>query len=132
LGLLRECRRILKPGGTLIILTPNIESSGHKSFGAAWLNLDPPRHLVLFSKATLRQVAEQAGLSIQRLSTSARSAWVYGALSECIRRTGRAEMAELSKPANLLRGIFYQLRQRRALRQNPDAGDELRLIAQKG
>jgi len=131
LALLRECYRILKPGGTLVILTPNIGSSGHKKFGSAWLNLDPPRHLVLFSMANLRQAAEQAGFNNLRLDTTVRSAWVYGALSDCIRRTGRAEMSELGKPANLLRGIVYQLCQRRARRRDPDAGDELRLIAGK-
>jgi 2-polyprenyl-3-methyl-5-hydroxy-6-metoxy-1,4-benzoquinol methylase len=130
-SLLRECQRILKPGGTLVVLTPNIESRGHKEFGSAWLNLDPPRHLVLFSSTTLRRAAEQAGLTVQHLDSTVRSAWVYGALSDCIRRTGRAEMSELGKAGNLLRGVFYQLRQRVALRRDPNAGDELRLIATK-
>ena len=131
ISLLRECQRILKPAGTLVILTPNIESSGHKQFGSAWLNLDPPRHLVLFSMKTLRRAAEKAGFRVQRLDSTVRSAWVYGALSDCIRRTGRAEMSELGKPANLFRGVIYQLRQRAILRRNPQAGDELRLIATK-
>jgi 2-polyprenyl-3-methyl-5-hydroxy-6-metoxy-1,4-benzoquinol methylase len=131
LSLLRECYRILKPGGTLVVLTPNIASLGHKIFGSAWLNLDPPRHLVLFSAKTLGQATKQAGFDIQRLDTTVRSAWVYGALSDCIRRTGRAEMAELGKPANLLRGVMYQLRQRKALRRNREAGDELLLLCTK-
>src|SRR5262249_14249516 len=70
LSLLRECYRILKPGGTLIVLTPNIASLGHKNFGYAWLNLDPPRHLVLFSVKTLGQAAKLAGFNIQRLDTT--------------------------------------------------------------
>jgi hypothetical protein len=40
-------------------------------------------------------------------------------------------MSELGKAGNLLRGVFYQLRQRVALRRDPNAGDELRLIATK-
>ncbi len=131
LSLLRECWRILKPGGTLVVLTPNIESWGHRRFGAAWLNLDPPRHLMLFSAASLRAAAERAGFTVRRLDTSVRSAWVYGALSDRIRRTGRGEMKELGKPGNLLRGVLYQLRQRLVLRAEPNAGDELRLIASR-
>jgi len=130
-GLLRECGRILKPGGTLVILTPNTASWGHRRFGAAWLNLDPPRHLHLFNGRTLRRLAEQAGLAIRRLATTARNAWVYGALSRCIARTGRGEMPQLEQPANLLRGVSYQLRQRLALRRDAQAGDELLLLATK-
>jgi 2-polyprenyl-3-methyl-5-hydroxy-6-metoxy-1,4-benzoquinol methylase len=130
-ALLSECRRILKPGGTLVILTPNTASWGHRQFGAAWLNLDPPRHLVLFSETTLRQAAERAGLKVQRLDTTIRTAWVYGALSQCIRDKGRAEMSELGKPVNLLRGIRFQLRERWKIRNDAQAGDELRLIASK-
>ncbi len=81
--------------------------------------------------ATLRRAAEQSGFVIQRLDSTVRSAWVYGALSSRIRQTGRAEMSELGKPANLLRGILYQFRQRLALRRDPQAGDELRLMARK-
>ncbi|HEV2391242.1 MAG TPA: class I SAM-dependent methyltransferase [Verrucomicrobiae bacterium] len=132
LRLLRECRRILKPGGALVLLTPNIESWGHRRFREAWLNLDPPRHLALFSMKTLRRALEQSGLRVKRLDTTARNAWVYGALSQRIRKTGRGDMKELGKPANLLRGLAYQLRQRWALRGHPDAGDEVRVFAEKG
>jgi len=129
--LLQESYRILKPGGTLITITPNVESWGHRRFGSSWLILDPPRHLALFSRVTLRRAAEQAGFKVQRLSTTVRNAWVYGALTHCIRRTGRADMSELGKPASLLRGIGYQLLERRALRRDPEAGDELLLVATK-
>ena len=128
-GLLKECRRILKPGGKLVFLTPNIESWGHALYKEAWLNLDPPRHLTLFTPESLRRAAEAAGLHIQRVDTSVRTAWVYAALSECIRRTGRGEMSELGKASNIARGIGFQLRERVRLRSHPLAGDELRLFA---
>ena len=130
-ALLRECFRILKPGGKLVILTPNTASYGHKHFGRAWLNLDPPRHLILFNKLTLRKAAEQQGFIIERLDSTVRSAWVYGTLSRLIRQTGRAEMSALGKPACLIHGILFQLRERILKWFNPDAGDELLLIATK-
>jgi SAM-dependent methyltransferase len=129
--LLGECRRILKPGGSFICRTPNVSSWGHKHLGKAWQCLDIPRHLNLFTMPALRQAAVTAGFKIVRLETTVRTAWVFGALGYCIRRTGRAEWSELHKPLNLLKGIVYQQRQRLALLSDKQAGDELLLIATK-
>jgi SAM-dependent methyltransferase len=60
-SLIRECLRILKPGGKLVLATPNIESFGHQIFGRNWSHLDSPRHLMLFSMKTLRECAVRAG-----------------------------------------------------------------------
>ncbi|HTE62607.1 MAG TPA: methyltransferase domain-containing protein, partial [Solirubrobacteraceae bacterium] len=62
-ALLRECCRVLAPGGRLVAITPNVESRGHGVFGADWFGLDPPRHLVLFSPAALRAAATAAGFA---------------------------------------------------------------------
>jgi methionine biosynthesis protein MetW len=130
-ALLRECFRILKPGGKLVIITPNTASFGHQHFGAAWLNLDPPRHLMLFNKSNLRTLAEKQDFIVQRLDSTIRSAWVYGTLSREIRRTGRGEMAALGKLTSLISGVIFQLRERALKWFNHNAGDELLLIANK-
>ena len=58
---LKACFNLLTPGGRLWLQTPNIDSFGHEVFGAAWRGLEPPRHLVLFNRASLQKVLKDAG-----------------------------------------------------------------------
>lgn len=71
---LQQCASRLKPGGRMVIATPNTNSLGHKHFGEDWRPLDPPRHLILFSPQSLARCAERAGLEVETVRTSARSA----------------------------------------------------------
>jgi SAM-dependent methyltransferase len=62
LGTFAELKRILAPAGRIVIVTPNPNSLGHRSFGRCWRGLEPPRHLFLFAPRTLRTLAERVGL----------------------------------------------------------------------
>lgn len=57
-----EINRVLKPGGRLLIRTPNSKALGRHWFGANWYACDPPRHLILFSATNLGQLAAEFGL----------------------------------------------------------------------
>lgn len=86
--LLKECRRVMKTGGKLVVATPNIKSLGCRVFDEHWRGLEVPRHLHLFSPQSLRACAEHASLEIRVMRTSARSAsWMFAA-SSSIRRYG--------------------------------------------
>jgi predicted SAM-dependent methyltransferase len=62
-GVLKSCFELLRPGGVLWLETPNICSFGHETFGRNWRGLEPPRHLVIFSPASMRGALEVAGFS---------------------------------------------------------------------
>jgi SAM-dependent methyltransferase len=59
-SVINECFRILRPGGRLVILTPNNESLGHRFFNKDWPALDPPRHLFVFSCKSLDKMLRES------------------------------------------------------------------------
>ncbi|MBI1765366.1 MAG: class I SAM-dependent methyltransferase [Acidobacteria bacterium] len=66
---LRLVARFLKPGGTVFLQTPNADSFSFQHWQSRWYGCETPRHLYLFSPATLRQIIEAAGLQLQRQRT---------------------------------------------------------------
>ncbi len=63
---LDEIHRILKPGGTLVLATPNPSSLLRKTFGEAWLHVDAPRHLHLYPPKVLARLAGDHGFAVKR------------------------------------------------------------------
>lgn len=57
----------LKKGGELIMGTPNRDSLVSKVFKSYWYNLDPPRHLFIFSPRTLRRLVEKNNFSVEKI-----------------------------------------------------------------
>lgn len=95
-ALLEECGRVLQFGGKLVIATPNVESLGHRLLGASWPDLDPPRHLNLFSLRTLQASVEKAGLRTEFLrSRVAFRSWAFLALETGVRLLDRKAGEEL-------------------------------------
>lgn len=85
---LRGCGRLLKPGGKLVIATPNVQSLGHLVFREFWRGLEVPRHLYLFSPTSLRTCTELAGLRVMEIRSTARAAHKMYTCSYLIRRNG--------------------------------------------
>jgi SAM-dependent methyltransferase len=119
---LSECRRVLRPGGRLVLLTPNAKSLGHARFGADWRGLEPPRHLQVFTPDSLRRAAETAGLRVDALDTTAGGAAFIHAQSRLVSGDGGA-----SPDDGAARRFEHEERQR--LARDPWAGEELWLMA---
>lgn len=129
---LSESLRVLKPGGTLITVTPNAAADGHRRHGANWRGLEPPRHIAILTEEALRAMATRAGFTGIQIFTTARAV----GLAE-IAALGQRETAGvlLQQPAPRLsvrlRGHLRQLIA--SLRKSFGTldGEELVLIARK-
>ena len=68
---LREARRILRPGGRVLLYLPNAGSAEASLFGQWWVAWDPPRHLFHFDKHSSARLLEMAGFQVVKAKTSA-------------------------------------------------------------
>ncbi len=83
---LKECLRILKGGGLLIVTTPNLASAARMIFRDKWYGYMDKTHQHFFTPTTLASVFEQVGYKIKRLETPFHP--LSKALQFCLNRTG--------------------------------------------
>ncbi len=130
LRLFQECYRIIKRGGQLVVLTPNVKSFGHWIYGADWRGLEPPRHLHIFNSSSLSRLALQAKFDDVSCQSSVRS-WKIFLESHICSRDGKVHdlkhysvmMRIWAETMELLEGcikVFFI-----------SAGEELKLVGKK-
>ena len=62
--ILPAVHRVLKPGGLLMLRTPNVESWEARLFKGRWYGVDAPRHVHLFSPGALKRCLARAGFVV--------------------------------------------------------------------
>lgn len=65
---MRAIVRLLAPGGRCMIAIPMAQSAARDEYGADLIGLDPPRHFVLHTEASLTRLAHAVGLRVVRAS----------------------------------------------------------------
>lgn len=73
LPLLAECRRVLKPGGILLVSTANAESWTAAAMGARWDYFDMEKdggHISFYNPRSMAKIAAAAGFEVARLDTA--------------------------------------------------------------
>ncbi len=105
---LRRIHRLLRPNGRLWIATPNLEALGHRLFQRDWMPLDPPRHLVLFTRSALDRLLRATGFEPESAPRPAPVAWQTFPQSVAI-RAGQQRPMEVD-PASASRSVRTRAR----------------------
>jgi len=126
----KECLRLLRPGGKLVMLTPNTDSLGHHWYGRNWLHLDSPRHLYLFNRTSIQKMFDKVDYSHVSCQAVLRDAnWTLAA-SRSLQRTGGYTFGSLPLIEKIY-GLLQLYVEWLEMKASPSSGEELLLIAQK-
>ena len=111
-GVLAAVRRLLKPGGRVVLVTDNAASPDARLFGGRhWGGYHFPRHWNLFTASTLRELARKSGLDVDSIGNVASPVnWVYSIRNRLVDRGAPSWLVErfsLRTPASL--GVFTLL-----------------------
>lgn len=77
-----ELKRLVKPGGHIIIAVPNFKSFDAKYYGAFWAAYDAPRHLWHFSKTAIQKLFGSQGIKMIQILPMKFDSFYVSLLSE--------------------------------------------------
>jgi SAM-dependent methyltransferase len=116
---LDAARRLLAPGGRLLVGVPNHDSLDAGAYGDAWYAWDVPRHLWHFTPATLRRLLARHGLAVDTVHAPPFDPFYIALLSERRARRGW----------NLARVATVATRSFVTARRDPARGSAIAVVA---
>jgi 2-polyprenyl-3-methyl-5-hydroxy-6-metoxy-1,4-benzoquinol methylase len=122
---LRQCHRLLRPGGHLFLTTPDAGSVMSRVLGRHWYYVDMDEHVALFTRANVRTVLERTGFEVLAARTIGRS-YRFSYI--------RRRLQFLGSRTPLLRaayGTTWPLRFWPSARVTLDLGDVMGLVARR-
>ena len=98
---LKKINRVTKPGGHLVIWTPNVKNSIFVK--EQWLSYGIHQHFYFFSKNSLQQILNKAGFKIKYLKTNKSKKGLFN-------RNGTQPFKENNKPDNTIGKLYYSIK----------------------
>jgi 2-polyprenyl-3-methyl-5-hydroxy-6-metoxy-1,4-benzoquinol methylase len=88
LAVLQKAEALLKPGGMIVIKTPNTDSWDARLYRKTyWGGLHCPRHWVIFSERSFRHLLQSTGLGIKKLYyTQGAPFWAFSIIASLYRK----------------------------------------------
>lgn len=74
---LKQVRRILSSNGHVILRVPIVNYAWEK-YGTNWVQLDPPRHLFLYTESSIRTLFDDVGFSVVKTLYDSNAFQFYG------------------------------------------------------
>ncbi|MHB8093432.1 MAG: class I SAM-dependent methyltransferase [Candidatus Aminicenantales bacterium] len=105
MAVLQKIHRILKPGGGLIIFTPDFHSTSRRILGKPWAVLSPAEHISYFTERTLRQTLEKAGFLVSGI----RNQWGWNPEYTHDKNSKRYKTWKVSHRKLVKTGLFKKL-----------------------
>lgn len=105
LGLMQECARILKPGGVVLVTTPNAHSWTARAMGSRWagFNLNAMGgHISFFNPHSIAMLAARSGLRVHHLETRNVRFFERGQSSRPVHVAAKIAAELLNWPARLV------------------------------
>ena len=80
-----QVRERLAPHGRVVVSTPVMGKAAWREFGVGWIQLDPPRHLTIFTESGMAAAAAKAGLEVSDIQYNSKAFQFWG--SELAKRS---------------------------------------------
>jgi len=125
---LQDAHALLRPGGTIVVVTPNAQSWLHQRHGDRWRGLEAPRHLQIFSPTGLDRVLTELGFAEVNVFTSARGT---NGIARAYRSTTQRGDRRWHQFERYFEGELVQAAEALRLRVHPLSGEELVAIARR-
>lgn len=107
---LLHAKKLLKPGGRILVRIPVSASYAADTYGTDWVQLDAPRHIYLFNEKSMAILAHKVGLKIEKVFYDSSDAQFWGSEQY---KAGIPLLSENSYAKSRKRSIFSRAQIRR-------------------